>query len=111
MEHRRTEIDKTIRTLKDFLRRDREFFPTKFSEFCQTALTYIAGMEKDEAVKKSLFLTTTPEAPPPKEEQVTYEPVTIKEEDDDIDIQANAFRINSRSSVGTAFKAPRKTSH
>jgi hypothetical protein len=37
--------------------------------------------------------------------------VTIKEEEDDIDIQANAFRINSRSSVGTAFKAPRKTSH
>jgi hypothetical protein len=50
MEHRRTEIDKAIRTLKDFLRRDREFFPTKFSEFCQTTLTYIAGMDKDEAV-------------------------------------------------------------
>ena len=112
MEHRRADIDKAIRTLKDFLRRDREFFPTKFSEFCQTALTYISGMEKDEAVKKSLFLTSTPEAQSPKDEQVTYEPVTIKEEDDDIDIQANVFRINSRSSLATsAFKAPRKSSN
>lgn len=61
MEYRRAEIDKAIKTLKDYLRRDREFFPTKFSEFCQTALTYISGMEKDEAVKKILFLTATPE--------------------------------------------------
>ncbi len=84
MEHRRAEIDKAIKILKDYLRRDREFFPTKFSEFCQTALSFISGLENDEAVKKSLFLTLPVEADK-KEDLITYEPVIVKEEDE-IDI-------------------------
>jgi hypothetical protein len=58
MEHRRAEIDIAIKTMKDFLRKDRDFFPSKFNEFCQGALSFISGLDKDENVKKSiLFLT------------------------------------------------------
>lgn len=82
MEHRRAEIDQAIKTMKGFLRKDREFFPTKFNEFCQSALTFINGLDKEESVKKSI-LFITPEHKDQKNE-IMYEPFFPKDDISDV---------------------------